>query len=155
MEQQKLEITAFELEELKIDRNASYEVSDSFGPVNVSVDFEVFTNRDDATQFAVGLIVKTCCSDEPDVRCPLKILARIAGYFVVSEPLAEGKVPVPIAVNGLTILYGIARGHLATATGWFGVPVVFPTVYFSERVRAKLQPMPEVNEIETTAATAD
>ena len=138
MEQQKqLEITEYQLEELRIERNPEFVDGLDSGQIGVSVEFDVFTNQDEANRFAVGLIIKTCDPNVPGASCPLKVVMRLVGFFVVSEALSDGKVPSPIAVNGLTILYGIARGLFGTAASWFARPTVLPTVYFSERVKAK------------------
>ena len=140
MEQPKqLEITEYQLEEVRIERNPEYSsASLELGRVGVSVDWNVFTNKDEVNRFAVGLIIKTCDPTAPGASCPLKIVVRMVGFFTVSEPLSDGKVPFQITVNGLTILYGIARGLVGTAAAWFGGnTVVLPTQYFSERLRAK------------------
>jgi hypothetical protein len=143
MEQTKqLEIDDYKLEELRIDRNAGFkEGSTDSGPINPSVDFQVFMDAAQANRFAVGLIVKTC-GDGPDTQCPLRVVLRIVGFFTVPAALPNGEVPFQIAVNGLTILYGITREIFRAASSLFGTPIHLSTVYFSERMRAKLESAP-------------
>jgi len=158
MEQKKqLEILTYQLEELRIERNGAFDRD--AGPVEVSVDFDLFANENVPNQFAVGLIVQTCAPGESDTSCPLKFLLRMVGVFATAEPLPDGQIPFQHAVNGLMILYGIARGAWGTASAWFGGSVVvLPTVYFTDRLRIKLgipateQKAVEASELAITAA---
>lgn|GEM_PF-6313538 len=132
-----LEFDDCTVEELHITPNAAHRQAGELPQPRVEVDFQVFVHRAEQNRFAVSLSIK---SEEPVTEeHPLRFSIRVVGFFRVTEPMVDGKVHPDRAVNGLTLLYGMARGHIGTAAAWFGHPIMLPTVYFTDRVNAKIE----------------
>src|SRR5262249_55228258 len=83
----------------------------------------------------VVLILK---SGEPHTEGGFDYSLQIIGFFSLPEPMRGQSVPSERVVNALTILYGIARGHLHTVSTWFGRRDLIPTVYFTDLVNEKV-----------------
>jgi hypothetical protein len=77
------------------------------------------------------------------------VRSRLVGFFLCAGELGS-ELPRDFAINGLTILYGLARGVIATATGWIDRSFLIPTVYFS-RLLAPVEDPPQL----TTRAEND
>ena len=132
-----LSVDGYTFEELHVTRNPVF-VRDNMTlePV-VAVEFNTFTHETDNMRFAVSLCVK---SQEPLTQDhPLRFSVRIIGFFRLEEPIVDRKLHGDRVVNGLTILYGIVRAHLSTATGWFDKTLLAPTIYFTDLVNAKIE----------------
>lgn len=129
---QQLEIEDFAMNSLRIEPNLQA-ADDAPSSVLPKVEFNAYLHQTDATRFMVTLGIQS-----PEL-CEFNFSAQVSGYFKVSEPFLEGHLSTQRVVNGLTILYGIARAHVATATSWFGAPVQLATVYFTDLVREKAE----------------
>jgi preprotein translocase subunit SecB len=138
-----LEVTGYRLLELHVQPRPSAPTEDRSpssqlpGP---GVQFEFFTRPDQKQEFAVSLRVewwsRPRASDESigDFRHRV----HLVGFFRLAAPLETEGLPDVLAVNGLTILYGIIRGIVATTAGWTSTQQpVLPTVYFSPLVAAR------------------
>jgi hypothetical protein len=124
-----LEVDSYSLEDLHItESSAADDQDEKFLP---DVDFRAFTHATAADRFAVSLSVS-------GQHGALTFSVRIVGQFTVAEPFVDGKLPSERAINALTILYGVARGYIGTATGWFDDSIIIPTVYFADLVAAKI-----------------
>jgi len=135
MEKRKLlEITSFRLEELHVESNPAARDDADIQALDPHVEFNAFLHQTDARLFAVSLTV----SSQPKDVGSLRFMARITGYFLVAEPFHNGKLNSERVVNGLTILYGLLRGHISTVSSWFDESLMIPTVYFTDLVNTKI-----------------
>ncbi len=135
MEKRKLlEITSFRLEELHVESNPAASDDTDVQALDPHVEFNAFLHETDPKLFAVSLTV----SSHPEDVGLLQFMARITGYFSVTEPFQKRKLNSERVVNGLTILYGLLRGHLSTVSSWFDESLIIPTVYFTDLVNAKI-----------------
>jgi preprotein translocase subunit SecB len=138
----RLELEHFQLDELHVEpRNTTAGGADGQRGVKVAVDFQFFTNAIDAHRFAVQLLVKAenSVTDKQGFG-PYNIRVAVVGFFKLNDPLRTKALPQVLAVNGLTILYGIVRGLVSTASGWTNQNVLLPTVYFSPLVAERVEP---------------
>src|SRR5258708_679998 len=117
MEKSKLlEIDHYNIEDLHIAQNAAFRPDKHVAKPEVDVDFSLFIHKTELDTFAVSLVVK---SREPiEEEHPYRFSMRIVGFFRASEPFANASIPPARAVNGLTMLYSLARGLLSTAASW-------------------------------------
>lgn len=133
----RLSIDSHRLENLRVNLNPAWEDATATVQPRVEIDFNTYVHASEHDRFAVSLYIK---SVEPvSAEQPLTFAIRLLGYFRLEEPIVEGKLPPERAVNGLTILYGIARGYLGTAAAWFNQQLVLPTVYFSDLVADRIE----------------
>lgn len=65
-----------------------------------------------------------------------EIESNISGLFTFTEGTTEEEMQQLIRVNGCTVLYGVLRGHIGTATGCFpGGKFTLPTVMMQDVVQ--------------------
>lgn len=146
-----LELTGFQLEEISAlpdldnpssgERRSNAEIILS-GVRRPTVSFDFFHNEIDKTKIAVRLKIERGEFNE-QAKLPYWVSVQIAGFFDVmpSETDDNGRISELIAVNSLTILYGVLRGVLATILGWFQLGAKpLPSLYFQELVRERYPP---------------
>ncbi len=93
------------------------------------IDYNIMRNKEDQQLFALELTVRSH-SGNPPKEDGQEIDAVIVGIFSFSENATEEQMQTLIRINGLTILYGLLRGHLATLTGAFpGQKYILPSLY--------------------------
>jgi preprotein translocase subunit SecB len=133
----RLRIENYYTEDLQVAANAAFRDDDNAQlQPRVTTDFHTFLHADEHDRFAVSLTIK---SEEPVTEeHPVRFAIRIVGFFRVEEPIVDGKLPPGRVINALTILYGVARGQIDTAAGWFHHQILLPTVYFSDVVAARI-----------------
>jgi preprotein translocase subunit SecB len=95
------------------------------------IDYNIFRNKKNNRLFALVLIVRAH-SGNPPKEDGQEIDAEIVGIFSFSKDATEEEMQNLIRINGLTILYGLLRGHLATMTGAFpGQKFILPSIYMN------------------------
>lgn len=105
--------------------------------VKVSVDYHVLQHKEDSRRFRLKLTVKV---KNADVKSKVGwiIDSEMHGEFLFPEEFEERHIPVAIRVNGGSILYGILRGQIASATGSFPPgKFVLPAVAMQDIVMAR------------------
>jgi preprotein translocase subunit SecB len=129
------ELEDFHLNRLHIevlDREQSDETSAS-----LSFDYDISCRSDNP--FIIKMVMKFSLVPNPDdlsPRCPYAFDVEMEGIFSFPEDIEEKKMAYLCRVNGLTILYGILRGEIATLTGSFrNGKFILPTVMMQEVVK--------------------
>lgn len=104
----------------------------------LSVDFDIKRSGETPLDFMIILKVDVNPLDEDFERGDYRIHLKLSGFFSFAEGTSEEMINDMITYNGLSILYGVARGSVAdaTATSWHG-KFVLPAVNFVELVRQK------------------
>jgi len=104
------------------------------------VDFDIKRSGDTPLDFMITLTVDVNPRDEEFERGEYRIHLKLSGFFSFTEDVSEEMINAMIAHNGLSILYGVARGTVAdaTATSWHG-KFVLPAVNFIELIKQKAE----------------
>lgn len=132
-----LKLEHCQLDRLEIEV-ASPEETETFVDDGIDVDYDLFVRDEDLSRFAIALTLDMQApAGQPELFGPYVIRATVIGLFALLEPLTQSEVPEKFAVNGLTILYGMLRGIVGTATAWTGKPALLPTFYFTPLVKSK------------------
>ncbi len=106
----------------------------------LSVDFDIKRSGETPLDFMITLVVDVNPHDEEFERGDYRIHLKLSGFFSFAEGVNEEMINAMIAHNGLSILYGVARGSVAdaTATSWHG-KFVLPAVNFIELIKQKAE----------------
>jgi preprotein translocase subunit SecB len=147
-----INIRDYQITSLKVETRDEF---DDTKPVlcQVHVQFIATTVEGSNNQFAVR--VKFDFNTEEltlPPNLPYVISIDLRGAFETAMHLYPNAIPAPLAYNALNILYGVARGFIATATGGFGFgPFVAPGVTLESIVEKAAQnpatavmPVPEM-----------
>lgn len=104
----------------------------------LSVDFDIKRSGETPLDFMVTLVVDVNLRDEDFEQGTYRIHLKLSGFFSFEAGTSEEMINGMIAHNGLSILYGVARGTVAdaTASSWHG-KFVLPAVNFIELVKQK------------------
>lgn len=110
----------------------------------LSVDFDIRRSGEAPLDFMITLVVDVNPRDEDFERGDYRIHLKLSGFFSFTEGTSEEMINGMITHNGLSILYGVARGSVAdaTATSWHG-KFVLPAVNFVELVKQKVAALAE------------
>lgn len=105
----------------------------------IDVDFDIKRSGDNPLDFMVTLLVYLNKSDEAFHRADYRIFLKLTGYFSFNEGVTEEAINGMIAPNGLSMLYGVARGIVSntTATSWHG-KLMLPAINFVELIQQKV-----------------
>ncbi|CAH2031686.1 protein-export chaperone SecB [Trichlorobacter ammonificans] len=106
----------------------------------LNIDFDIKRSGDDPLDFMVTLVVDVNHDDKAFERGDYRIHVKLSGFFSFTEGTDEAMINAMIAQNGLSMLYGVARGTVAdaTATSWHG-KFVLPGVNFIEVIKQKAE----------------
>jgi len=104
----------------------------------IEIDFDLSRNSDNPLDFKISLIVDVNSREEDFQKCDYQIHLTMSGFFTFTEGTTEDTIMNMIAPNGLTILYGLARGMVANATAmsWHG-KFVLPALNLIEIIKQK------------------
>lgn len=104
----------------------------------IDIDFDIKRSGENPLDFMITQVIDINRRDEDFERGDYRIHLKLSGFFSFSEGVSEEMIGGMIAHNGLSILYGVARGTVAdaTATSWHG-KFVLPAVNFIELVKQK------------------
>lgn len=99
--------------------------------VNSAFDYSVSTHRTDKNRYRLDLRVITYETGSAGERVGFDLDAKIVGFILFDEEETKEKMEALIRLNGVSILYGILRGIVATVsgsmpTGKFLLPTVMP-----------------------------
>lgn len=123
-----LRLERFWLESLRVQADLDWDPQT--GPVEVVlVGGSEYRFSEDSRHFLIRLNVKS--QGESGQRAPYGFEAAVAGEFSLAEDIPDDQRDRMVRINGTAILYGIARGVLATVTG-MGLhgPVHLPSINF-------------------------
>jgi preprotein translocase subunit SecB len=103
-------------------------------PQNPYINYNVRQNPKDKRQLALDLFIRVC-SKGAEASGGYLIEAALIGIFTFSPEATDDEIQTLIRINGGTILYGVLRGIISSATGSFaGEKYTLPTVYFHELI---------------------
>lgn len=104
----------------------------------IDLDFDINRNSDRPLDFMIYLRVDINSSEEDFQRCEYRIHLALTGFFSFEEGTTEDTIKKMIAPNGLSMLYGVARGMVANATAmsWHG-KFVIPSLNLIEIIKRK------------------
>lgn len=105
-------------------------------------DYAVATHSVEKNRYRLGFRVRCCEADEGGKHMGNAMEAEIVGFFRFDEDESKEKMDALIRLNGVSILYGILRGIVATVTGVFPtgkflLPTVMPREIVEHAEKAK------------------
>jgi len=94
-------------------------------------DYSIGHHKEDECRYRMAFRFTAEEFSESEQPVGLKIDSEIMGFFAINPALEKKKREVLVRLNGASILYGILRGVVATATGLFpdkklNLPTVLP-----------------------------
>ncbi|GBD99038.1 protein-export protein SecB [bacterium BMS3Abin07] len=134
-----LDIDEYFVEELTVKSNPQYvkEASEG-GEVGISFDIK---RKGKEPLFMISMSIKINKSKETFSLVPYRLSLKINGFFSFPEGTDEETIKKMIGLNGLVILYGIARGVVAQATAnCLHGKFILPSMNFVELVKKKAHP---------------
>lgn len=118
----------------------SFEARNDFDPgidllSQVELGYSVEPHPEGAPEFAAFLSIRLGTEQLEKANLPYTVAIRIAGVFQAARELKPLELESELVINALTILYGVARGHVAQSTGvgMYG-KLVLPAVSFADLV---------------------
>lgn len=104
----------------------------------IDLDFDIKRNSDNPLDFMIYLRVDVNPREEDFEKCDYRIHLCLSGFFSFEKGTAEDTISNMIATNGLSMLYGVARGMVANATAmsWHG-KFVLPSLNLIEIIKRK------------------
>ena len=132
-----LNLNNYFIDEFAFAANREREATDTTAG-SLDVDFDIRRSSENPLEFMIKLVVDINRDDESFKIGDYRIHLQLSGFFSFAEGLSEELISGMIAHNGLSILYGVARGTVAdsTATSWHG-KFVLPAVNFIELLKQK------------------
>lgn len=137
--QAQLNLNDYFIDEFSFAANRDHTAgSEASGTLNI--DFDIKRSGDDPLDFMITLVVDINPLDEDFARGDYRVHVKLSGFFSFTEGTDEVMINSMIAQNGLSMLYGVARGTVAdaTATSWHG-KLVLPGVNFIEVIKRKAE----------------
>lgn len=136
----------------------SFEARNDFNPEHdllsqVELGYSVEPHPEGAPEFAAFLSIRLGTEQLEKPNLPYDVSIRIAGVFQAARELRPLETESELVVNALTILYGVARGHVAQSTGvgMYG-KLVLPAVSFADLVEEG-KPKPPSAEVSKRSPT--
>ena len=137
--QAQLNIKEYFVDEISIKTNSEFQKK-NLTSGSVKVDFDIRRNPSNTLEFMISLTI--LLNDEEADFCEAEycILLKLTGFFVFAAGTTEETINRMIGPNGLSILYGIARGIVAQSTGncWHG-KFILPSLNFMEILKARAE----------------
>jgi preprotein translocase subunit SecB len=134
-----LNLNDYFIDEFRFAANRDHEAGGTTSGT-IDIDFDISRSGETPLDFMISLVVDINPRDEDFERGEYRIHLKLSGFFSFTEGVSEDMINSMIAHNGLSILYGVARGTVAdaTATSWHG-KFVLPGVNFIELIKQKAE----------------
>ncbi len=131
-----LNINDYVVDELMVKGNPVFRKSEKEqkGQLDIALNFR---RGDKAPRsFMISMIIEISKSKDARANYPYFLYLKIDGFFVFSEKADEATMQKMIGLNGVSVLFGIARGVVAqaTANGAHG-KFILPTINFVEMIK--------------------
>jgi preprotein translocase subunit SecB len=132
-----LNMTEYFVDEILVAANREYAPAETKSGT-IDVDFDVRRSAESLLDFMITMSIELNKSDEAFLVSDYRVILKLTGFFRFDEGIDENIINGMIHQNGLTILYGVARGVVsqATATSWHG-KLILPGVNFIELIKEK------------------
>ena len=131
-----LNLDEYFLGDISVKTNPEFEKRDqTLGEIGISFDIK---RKDMERHFMITMAISLNHAKKTFSKAPYQILLSITGFFSFSEGTDEETIHKLIGLNGLSILYGAARGAVAqvTANCRYG-KFILPSVNFVELLKLK------------------
>lgn len=102
----------------------------------IGTDLMVGHVDDQPTMFLVRLGLRFHTEGvEERANLPYDLSIAVRGFFQAPHPITPLEIPAPLVLNAVSILYGIARGHVGQTTGTFPHgPMTLPAATFVDLI---------------------
>ncbi len=133
-----LQLKSVNIEHLKIEWNLSTVKEINPEDYIVDLDFDAFKVKDKKDTYLLKLSLKVNHSKK--VNFAFKVSLSLSGIFTFLEPVDEERKTQYLLHNGLSILYGFARGYLFSKLDPFHPDHrILPTINLLDIIRRKLK----------------
>ena len=137
--QAQLNLNDYYIDELSFVVNRDHVTSDTLCGT-IDLDFDISRNSDKPLDFMIYLRVDINPREKDFQKCDYRIHLVLNGFFSFEDGTTEDTISNMIAPNGLSMLYGVARGVVASATAlsWHG-KFVLPSLNLIEIIKRKAE----------------
>lgn len=134
-----LNLNEYFVDELAFVANHDH-VSSGTRTAALDMDFDISRNPSKPLEFMISMTVDINRRDEDFQNSDYRVHLKLTGFFSFTDGTTEETISSMIAPNGLSILYGVARGTVAnaTATSWNG-KFVLPAMNLTELIKQKAE----------------
>lgn len=134
-----LNMTEYFIDELFVASNRDYSPAET-RVGTIDVDFDIRRNAENPLDFMLSMSIELNKSEESFQVGDYRVILKLTGFFRFNDGVDENAINGMISQNGLSILYGVARGVVsqATATSWHG-KVILPSINFIELIKKKAE----------------
>ena len=135
-----LEIQDYFVEDIAVRANPGFDTKKGGAGTGLNFSFDIF-RKGKAPAFMILMSIKAGNLSKETMNSPYAVRLTIRGFFSFFPGTPEEVIDKTIGLNGLSILYGVARGVVAqaTANGPHG-KFLLPTVNFIEVLKQKAKP---------------
>lgn len=132
-----LDINEYFVDELSVRTNHDFSKKDQSSG-GIKVDFDIKRNNTNPLEFMIPMTIAVNSDESNFAIAEYQISLKISGFFGFAEGTDEETINRMIGPSGLAILYGVARGVVAQATGncWHG-KFILPAMNFVELLKEK------------------
>ena len=132
-----LNINDYVVEELTVKGNSDYQKPAKVLEGQIDIDFNA-KRKDKEPLFMITMFIELNKSKQAFANNPYYVYLKINGFFGFPKGTDEETMQKMISLNGLVMLYGVARGVIAqvTANGAHG-KFVLPAVNFIELIKER------------------
>ncbi len=138
------------LTRLHLDFNPPPKDEVRINQVKSAFDYSLGVHSKEVRRYRFDLHVKCYEADEEEIKVGYEVEAAITGFFSLDEEVPKEKMEVLVRLNSFSILYGMLRGIVATASGSFPggkflLPAVMPQDIVELVERAKKEEAEKVS----------
>lgn len=134
-----LNIKEYFVDEISIKTNPDYEKKElSCG--SVKVEFDIRRSDSNPLEFMIPMTIFLNSEEVDFCNADYCVMLKLTGFFEFAAGADEETINRMIGPSGLSILYGIARGIVAQATGncWHG-KFILPSLNFIEILKERAE----------------
>lgn len=144
--QAQLNIKEYFVDEISIRTNSEFQKKDLVSG-SVKVDFDIMRNDSNPLEFMIPLTIILNKEEADFCEAKYAIQLKLTGFFVFEVGTNEETINRMIGPNGLSILYGVARGIVAqtTANCWHG-KYILPSLNFIEILKNRAAQLAQLAE---------
>lgn len=137
--QAQLNLNDYYIDELSFVVNRDHVPSETLCGT-IDLDFDISRNPGNPLDFMISMRVDINPREEDFQKCDYRINLKLSGFFSFTEGTEDDTIRNMIAPNGLSMLYGVARGVVASATAlsWHG-KFVLPSMNLIEIIKRKAE----------------
>ncbi len=132
-----LNINDYVVDELTVRGNPTFRKSEKEQKGQLDIGLSFKRKHKEPRSFMISMVIEISKSKDAGANYPYYVYLRIDGFFEFSEKADEETMQKMISLNGVSVLFGIARGVVAqvTANGAHG-KFILPTINFVEMIKS-------------------